>query len=197
MLLGWLGIHLFLVLAISVRETARIFAEAQTFVSTGATHDLGRVADVSSILSGAELDPSNPIRNVALCYQHLAGIESGYGFFAPNIPANYRLVFQFNYPDGHVEYDLPVVASREAGLRLSGLLDLVADADSEDIRKVLLRFLAQAAWMRHRDAATIDAVFGRAVLPTPAEFLSGQRTRYDVLAAYTFSFSRIPPGRDD
>jgi len=28
----------------------------------------------------------------------MAGIEVGYGFFAPNVPNNYKVVFELQYP---------------------------------------------------------------------------------------------------
>ena len=47
---------------------------------------------------------------------NIAGIETGYGYFAPNVPGGYRLVFELHYPDGRVEYELPSVSSAAAGL---------------------------------------------------------------------------------
>ena len=76
-------------------------------------------------LSASILAASNPIRQVLATYLHLAGIETGYGYFAPNVPGSYKLVFELHYPDGRVEYELPSVSSAAAGLRLAGLLDKI------------------------------------------------------------------------
>ncbi len=66
---------------------------------------------------GQRLDQSNWLRNGITVYLHCAGIEAGYGFFAPNVPANYKLVFELRYPDGRTEYNIPRVGSAATGLR--------------------------------------------------------------------------------
>ena len=65
------------------------------------------------------------MREALNTYVKLAGIETGYGYFAPNVPGGYRLVFELHYPDGRVEYELPSVRSAAAGLRIAGLLDSI------------------------------------------------------------------------
>jgi hypothetical protein len=51
------------------------------------------------------------VRNGITVYLHSAGIEAGYGFFAPNVPPNYKLVFELHYPDGRIDYEIPTVNS--------------------------------------------------------------------------------------
>ena len=62
---------------------------------------------------------SNPVRQALATYLHIAGIETGYGYFAPNVPGSYKLVFELHYPDGRVEYELPSVSSAAAGVACS------------------------------------------------------------------------------
>ena len=45
-------------------------------------------------------------------YEHAAGIDTGYGFFAPAVPNASKLVFEITYADGHPEYELPVVSDK-------------------------------------------------------------------------------------
>ncbi len=78
-----------------------------------------------SVALGQHLAASNPIRQALATYLHLAGIETGYGYFAPNVPGSYKLVFELHYPDGRVEYELPSVSGAAAGLRIAGLLDTI------------------------------------------------------------------------
>ena len=63
-------------------------------------------------------------------YFHLAGIDRVYGYFAPNIPGSYKLVFELRYPDGRVDDQQPSVSSKAAGLRLASLLDEIGRAGS-------------------------------------------------------------------
>ena len=46
------------------------------------------------------------MRETIAFYLHAAGIEVGYGYFAPNVPYSYKLVFQLTYPNGTTEYEL-------------------------------------------------------------------------------------------
>ncbi|MEP6686062.1 MAG: hypothetical protein ABJB22_04725 [Verrucomicrobiota bacterium] len=135
------------------------------------------------------MEPSNPVRQAVIVYTHLGGIESGYGFFAPNVPDNYKLVFELHYPEGRIEYELPRVASSGAGLRLVTLLDNIGDTHSDELREVMVKMLAYSVWRHHPDANMVRAVFGFALLPTAAEFRQGTRESYEFLYAYDFRFS--------
>src|SRR5207244_12344463 len=99
-----------------------------------------------------------------------AGIEGAYGFFALNVPENFKLAFEFRNADGSVEDDLPNVESRAAELRLGSLLDQIGRSDSELFRRVLIRMITSAAWQNHPTAISARAVFGRLKLPGPVEF---------------------------
>ena len=48
---------------------------------------------------GQKLPASNPVHEALNTYMQLAGIETGYGYFAPNVPGGYRLVFELHYPE--------------------------------------------------------------------------------------------------
>ena len=97
---------------------------------------------------------------------HLAGIETGYGYFAPNVPGGYKLVFELHYADGRVEYELPRVNSAAAGLRVAGLLDKIGRTRSDALREHLVKMLTSSIWREHPGLKTIRAVFGSVSLPS-------------------------------
>ena len=134
------------------------------------------------------MEKSNYLRNGIATYLHGAGIEAGYGFFAPNVPDNYTLLFEIHYPDGRTEYDLPNVRNASSGLRLNGLLDQVDETDNEQLRQTILKILTYSAWQAHPDASRIRAIFTSATLPSPTEFTQGRKGSYHVLYAYDFTF---------
>ncbi len=146
---------------------------------------------------GRGLSSSNPIRQATTTYLHLAGIETGYGYFAPNIPGGYKLVFELHYPDGHVEAEVPRVNSSAGELRLASLLDQIGRTDYEPLRRLMIRMLAHSVWRAHPDAITIRAVFGAATLPAMSEFEKGKRGSYEFLYAYDFTLSEktAEPGK--
>ena len=125
-------------------------------------------------------------------YLHLAGIEVGYGYFAPNVPGTYKLVFELHYPDGRVEYEVPRVNSAAAASRFTGLLDQIGRTKYDALREILVKMLAQSVWGEHPHVKTIRAVLGSMRLPTITEFERGKRESYEFLYAYDFSLRDAP-----
>jgi hypothetical protein len=153
---------------------------------------------VVSALLCQPLAASNPVRQTLATYLHIAGIETGYSYFAPNVPASYKLVFELHYSDGRIEYELPQVNSTAAGLRVAGLLDKIGRTPYDALRELLVKMLAQSIWRQHPEAKTIRAVFGSTRLPSLSEFEHGKRESCDFLYAYDFSLReepREPEGR--
>ena len=145
------------------------------------------VDSVASTVLGQNLASSNPVRRTLLTYLHVTGIERGYGYFAPNVPGSYKLIFELHYPDGTVEYAIPEVGSAAGELRLTGLLDEIGRTRHDKLREYLVKMLARATWREHPNATTIRAVFGSLRLPTIDEFEQGAKQSYDFLYAYDFS----------
>jgi hypothetical protein len=144
------------------------------------------------VLLCQRLAASNPVRQVLATYLHIAGIETGYSYFAPNVPGSYKLVFELHYPDGQIEYELPRVNSTAAGLRVAGLLDKIGRTPYDALRELLVKTLAQSIWRQHPEVKTIHAVFGSIKLPSLSEFEHGKRESYDFLYAYDFSLREKP-----
>jgi hypothetical protein len=140
-----------------------------------------------SFALGQRLPGSNPIRQGLATYLHLAGIETGYSYFSPNVPGSYSLVFELHYPDGRVEYELPSVSGAAAALRLASLLDKIGRTPYDAFREHLVKMLAVSIWREHPEAKTVRAVFGSIGLPSVSEFEHGKGASYQFLYAYDFS----------
>ena len=187
--------HFVLILAACTRDTLWIIARGYTFLPDALRSYSQKAERVVSTVLGESVSPSNPVRQTLTVYRHLGGIESGYGFFAPNVPDNYKLVFEVHYADGRIEYELPRVASTGAGLRLSTLLDNIGDAHYDPLRELMIKMVAYSVWREHPQATMIRAVFGFAVLPTARQYGLGKRETYEFLYAYDFRSSPLtaPP----
>ena len=135
------------------------------------------------------MSETNPARQILSAYLKTTGIEAGYSYFAPNVPASYKIVFELRYPDGHTEFELPEVSGRSTGLRLATLLDVIAETEYEPLRAMLVKMLAYAVWQEHSEAIKARAVFGYVDLPTPAEFKQGKKESYHALFAYDIDFT--------
>jgi hypothetical protein len=173
---------------VCLRDTFSIFATTPTVFPAEANKFWQGGEQVAAAVLGERLDDSNWLRNGITVYLHSAGIEAGYGFFAPNVPANYKVVFELRYPDGRTAYEIPRVSNAATGVRLAGLLDQLAEVSYTPLRETMMKILAYSVWQEHPDANGIRAYFGRAHLPRPVEFERGDKGSYELLFAYDFSF---------
>jgi hypothetical protein len=173
---------------VCLRDTFSIFATTPTVFPAKANEFWKRGEQSAATLLGQRLDDSNWLRNAIATYLHTAGIEAGYGFFAPNVPANYKLVFELHYPDGRSEYEIPRVGSAATGVRFAGLLDQLAEVSYTPLRETMMKIMAYSVWQEHPDVNLVRAYLGRARLSTPAEFEKGDRGSYELLLAYDFTF---------
>jgi len=135
------------------------------------------------------LPASNPFRQTLTTYLHLAGIETSYGYFAPNVSGSYNLVFELHYPDGRVGYEWPRVNSAAAGLRIAGLLDEIGRTHSDGFREYMVKMVASSIWHEHPEVKTMRAILGSVILPSRRDFERGKAESYEFLYAYDFSLS--------
>ena len=190
-LLAWFVLHFVLIITISCRDIVWLVAHKLTILPAPFGAAAQKVESIATALDH-KLSASNPLRRALLPYLHIAGIDRGYGYFAPNVPSGYKLVFELQYPDGQVEYKLPGVNSGAAGLRVATLLDEIGRTRYDPLREYTIKTLAASIWRKHPGVKTVRAVFGLLNLPTPAEFERGKRESYDFLYAYDFSLSEEP-----
>jgi len=190
--LAGLGLQLSLIIAVSSRDTFWLLSKSKTVFPESSKNVWQRAEQIESTALGQRLPPGNPAREILTAYLHLSGIEVGYGFFAPNIPNSYRLVFALRSQDGRVEYTLPRVSNSSSILRVAGLLDTIGRTRSEAFRQIMVGMLADSVWREHADATMIRAIFGSVILPSAPEFEHGKRETYEFLYAYDFSVTEKP-----
>jgi hypothetical protein len=195
--IAWFGLHFLLIVSFSCRETLRLVAQGPTIFPASFKSFSQEAETAVSFGLGQHLAASNPIRQALATYLHLAGIETAYGYFAPNVPGGYALVFELHYADGRVEYELPSVSDAAAGLRIASLLDTIGRTPYDVLREHLVKMLARSVWREHPEVKTVRAVFGSIRLPTVSQFEHGQRESYDFLYAYDFSIQNEPPEPKD
>jgi hypothetical protein len=187
-----LALHLLLIILVSCRDTLRAVAEGPTILPVSFKNSSQKAETALSAGLGQKLPASNPVREALNTYVQLAGIETGYGYFAPNVPGGYALVFELHDRDGRVEYELPSVSSAAAGLRIAGLLDNIGRTRYDALREILVKTLAQSVWREHPEVQSVRAIVGSIRLPTAREFKEGKRESYEFLYAYDFSLENGP-----
>jgi hypothetical protein len=182
-------LHFLLIFLVSTRQALFALAEGNTLLPSSCRPILARLAGIATTALGENLDQSNVIRRGIAAYTHSAGIDTGYAYFAPNVAVSHKLVFEIEYPDGRVEYDLPHVGGASTGLRLVLLFDNIARIRYDALRETLFKMMAFSIWLEHPDATLVRVVFGVVQLPSLSDFEHGKTESYEVLYAYDFRFS--------
>jgi hypothetical protein len=185
--LAWFVLHFLLITAGSCRDTLWLIARGLTIIPRPSGNSVLQAEKLPAETLAQDLPVPNPLRRVLATYLHVAGVERGYGYFAPNIPPAFNLVFELHHRDGRVEYQLPRVHSAAAGLRLAGLLDEIARTPHDRLREYLVKTLARSIWRGQPDVVAVRAIFGAVIPPGPNEFERGERESYQFLYAYDFS----------
>jgi hypothetical protein len=192
-LTAFAAFHLFILLAVCGNDIFATLAAGYTSLPPALEKHWAKAEAVTAGALATTLGQQNPLRIGLTAYTHLAGIESGYGFFAPTIPNSRKLVFELEYPDGRIDYDLPAVHGNAAGQRLTSLLDQMANVQYDPLRELLVKMLALSAWREHPDAKKIRAVFGYVEIPSPQETMRGKTESYHFLYSYEFSADSDSP----
>ena len=193
--IGWLFFHLLLVALVCTHETAWLVGKQLTILPGASARSWNEIDHVSGTLIGADLSPNNVFRRILNTYTNTAGIEVGYGYFAPNISETHALVFELRYPDGHLEYEPPLVGSHEGELRLTSLIEQIGRTESDPWRDELIRRLARSTWQRHPRAVSIRGFFGTVTPPTLGAYKSGKNERvFTCQYVYDFTLARREEG---
>jgi hypothetical protein len=193
--LAFFAAHFFFVAAVSSRELFWFLSQSRTIFPRSLSSCWERAENLGSALLLQNPAAPAPLRKSVNTYVHLAGIESGYGFFAPNVPGTCKLVFELHYPDGRTESRVPEVSSNASGLRVATLLDKIGRPQYDPLREVIIKMLASAIWREHSDATMIRAIFGVVTLPSADEFEHGIRESNEFLYSYDFAFQPAEPNR--
>ena len=186
--IGWLFLHLLLVALVCTHETAWLIGKQLTILPGVRPHFWNNIETALKTLNGGNLASDNVLRQLVNTYTNIAGIEVGYGYFAPNISDTHALVFELRYPDEHLEYEVPSVAGHEGELRLTGLIEQLGRTDSDPWRNELIRRLANSTWQRHPTAISIRGFFGSVTPPTVTAFKSGKNERI-FTCRYVYDFT--------
>ena len=181
------GVHFLLLTAVSFRGIFALAAEGLTILPSALDKYAHSGEVVLASVLGKDLAASNPVRRSIVTYLHAAGSQSGYTFFAPNVPGYYKLILELYYYDGRVEYDLPHVTGGAAALRLDGLLDRLAETGYEPLREVVVKMLAFSIWREHPDVKKIRAIFGSVNPPSMSDFEHEKKESFQPLFSYDFS----------
>ena len=184
---AWFGVHFFFITAVCFAGLAWLVAEGATILPPALDASARKAELLAAWLLGKQAAASSPVRQSIATYLHAAGIQSGYTFFAPNIPGYHKLILELTYQDGRVEYESPHVSSRAARLRIDSLLNRLADNRYEPLREVVVKMLALSVWRERPEVKKIRATFGSVSPPSISDFEHGKGESFQPLFSYDFS----------
>jgi hypothetical protein len=193
LVVAWLVVHFGLLGMVCLRETFSALRRGPTLLPSSLRSYWQAAESLAAAGLGEQLPPANKPRALLRGYLHWAGIQSGYGFFAPNVPDSYKLAFEIHYRDGRTEHVTLGDYLGARDLRLASLMDNLSRTESDIARAVMIKLLTDAIWREHRDATMIRAILGSLVLPTPKEYRPGAEESYEFRYAYDFTFSAAEP----
>jgi len=108
------------------------------------------------------------------------------------VPESLRVVFEIEFPNNRLVYDVPHVQSHSEGLRLSALVDQAA-AQPGLWRDIVLQMLAASAADMNPEATRIRVVVAALKFPRPGEYLAGAEPSYRYVCSYDFKADKAPP----
>jgi len=184
---AWFGIHFFLITAVCLAGLFSLIAERATILPSALDTHARKAELLAASLLGKHAASSSPVRRSIATYLHAAGIQSGYTFFAPNIPGYQKLIFELIHQDGSVEYESAHFSGKAAALRLDSLLARLADNRYEPVREAVVKMLALAIWRERPDVRKIRATFELVSPPSISDFEQGKGESFQPIFSYDFS----------
>jgi hypothetical protein len=184
---AWFGIHFFLITTVCFAGLFSLVAERATILPSALDPYAHKAELLAAWLLGKHAASSSPVRESVATYLHAAGIQSGYTFFAPNIPGYHKLIFELSYQDGRIEYESPRFSGKAAALRLDSLLARLGDNRYEPLREVVVKMLALSIWRERPDVKKIRATFGLVSPPSISDFEHGKGELFQPMFSYDFS----------
>ncbi len=120
----------------------------------------------------------------ASCYQSYTGTGTGFGFFAPGVAAQRRVVWHgYNEQTKEWRVDTESGPSLEAELRISATAGLFSQEGPHDILAA-----SWAAWMfgKHPDVSVSLVEVEAYAVPKMGQYRAGARPRWVVVNAFSF-----------
>jgi hypothetical protein len=184
---AWFIVHFFFITAVCFAGIFSLVAEGKTLLPSALDKYAQKAELIAAFVLWKEAAASSPVRQGIATYLHAAGSQSGYTFFAPNVPGYHELTLELYYQDGRVEYESPHVSGKAAALRLDSLLNRLADPGYEPLREVVVKMLAFSVWREHPGVKKIRATFGSVTPPSTSDFEQGKKESFQPLFSYDFS----------
>ncbi|AEE52929.1 hypothetical protein [Haliscomenobacter hydrossis] len=117
-------------------------------------------------------------------YAHLAGIDTGYGLFAPNVPSAVSVAFELVDPAGQSTVSLPMLNTREGLDRFN--VNFNTFKNFEETRPLLAYGWAIRMLELNPGHNKITVVIGSHIHPSMEAYRRGERSKFVESVRYEF-----------
>jgi hypothetical protein len=124
------------------------------------------------------------VPSILVPYAHLAGIDTGYALFAPNVPSAVSVVFELTDADGPSAACLPMLNTREGLDRFN--VNFNTFKNFEEIRPLLAYGWAIRMLELNPGHNKINVVIGNHNLPSMHDYRQGKRSQFIESVRYEF-----------
>jgi hypothetical protein len=178
-------VHFVSVLLVCCAQIVALIADGHTALPTAGTRLVSEMRGMI-VSPPRDREPYKSARHLAKTYLNLAGIQSGSGLFAPNVPDGFRLRFELRDQNNIIQTGFLSPQRGETDLRLSSLLDALGRTMPDEVREVLLRFVAHSIFDVHPEATEVSLAMESVTTPTLAEFQTGKERSYNLVYSYDY-----------
>lgn len=177
-------VHLALLVGVSARDTLRLIDRGATIFSPSSA----KTSDDSKLSAAGDGVKRRALQIIVRTYRHVAGIEAGFGFFAPNVPHGFRLRIAITGEDGELARGVLEPHRGETDLRTATLLDTMGRTAPGVIRETMFRLLATSLFEEHPEATALQFAVDVVKVPGAEELRRGAARSY--IEAYSYDFRR-------
>ena len=117
-------------------------------------------------------------------YAHLAGIDTGYGLFAPNVPSAVSVAFELKDAAGHSTACMPLLNTREGQDRFN--VNFNTFKKFEEIRPLLAYGWAIRMLELQPGHNKITVVIGTHIQPSLEAYRRGEQAKFEESVRYEF-----------
>ena len=129
--------------------------------------------------------PTNIVEKSLRCYGEYSGAANGYGYFAPGVASQWGVTFSLYDKENNKWTDGPWSGdNNEVKLRIGTILSMFA---SDESREHLAASWAGMMFARHPKAKVVIVKSQVYILPSMAEYQSGERPHWEAVHVEAFA----------
>ncbi len=169
-------VHFLFAVCCGCRDLLDALAKGGAVFTENSARSFARWKSLPEIVLGEQSDGKRNVWGQGVdLYLTISGIESTYGFFAPQVPAADRLTFELHYLDGRKEEEMLHLDAIGSEFRVASFMDFLDRVPDSALRSDLIRLVSSDVWAFHHGLSSMRVRYESIGLPSAAEYERGLR----------------------